>query len=91
VGIDVNSPEFFHAWRSQRVSGGEGKGIFDSVGSRSEEYRSAARRQAGRTGWVNSNVIEPPRIEGRYLRHDDRLDRRSTAERFSTPGNEFSI
>ena len=28
----------------------EGRGIFNSVGSRSPEYRSAARAQAGRTG-----------------------------------------
>ena len=73
----------FRQWRAQRASGGENKGIFDSVGSQSGEYRAAARRQSGRTGWVNSNVVEPPRIEGRYLRHDDRIDQRSAAERFS--------
>jgi hypothetical protein len=86
-GFDPDSPEFFHAWRANRVSGGEGKGIFDSVGSQSAEYRSAARAQAGRTGWANSNVVEPPRIEGRYLRHDDRIDHRSATERLSNAAN----
>jgi hypothetical protein len=87
VGIDPDSPEFFHAWRKNRVSGGEGKGIFDSINSQSEEFRSAGRKHAGRTAWSTSNVVEPPRIEGRYLRHDDQLDHRSARERLSNAAN----
>jgi hypothetical protein len=45
----------------------EGRGIFDSVDSRSEEYRDAVRRQAGRTAMSQSNVVQPPRLAGRYL------------------------
>lgn len=48
-GLDPNSPEYFHAWRQNRARGGEGKGIFDSVGSRSDAYANAVRQQAGRT------------------------------------------
>lgn len=88
VGLDPDSPEFFHAWRANRVSGGEGRGIFDSVGSQSDEYRSAARKHAGRTGYGHEAHAVVPRA---FVRHDDRLDHRSAAERFSTPGNEFSV
>jgi hypothetical protein len=90
-GLDPDSPEFFHAWRAQRTRGGEGQGIFDSVGSQSQEYRTAAARQAGRTGWANSNVVEPPRIERAFVNHDDRLDHRSAADRFTLPSNAFRI
>jgi hypothetical protein len=50
-GIDPNSDEYFLAWRSQRARGGEGKGIFDSVGSQSDVYTNAVRQQAGRTAY----------------------------------------
>jgi hypothetical protein len=43
--------EGFLAWRGQRKSGGEGVGIFASVGSQSQEYRDAAGRQTGRTAY----------------------------------------
>jgi hypothetical protein len=88
--IDVNSPEYFHAWRSQRASNGEGKGIFDSVASQSEAYRSAARNQAGRTGWATSNVAEPPRLTGRQERQEV-PPARTVAERFGNPSNQFSL
>lgn len=79
--------EQFLAWRAQRVSGGEGKGIFDSVGSRSDAYTNAVHAQSGRTAMSNANVQEPPRLEGRFARQDDMRDTRSAAQRFSTPGN----
>ncbi len=88
---DFNSPEFFHAWRSRRVSGGEGKGIFHSVGSQSPEYTSATRAQAGRTAYSQQNVIEPPRLTGRYVRQDDMRDTRTAAERFGNPANSFNL
>ena len=88
-GIDPSSQEYFLAWRAQRVSGGEGKGIFDSIGSRSEEYTAAARGQAGRTGWTTSNVVESPRLERRYARPDVQPDTRPAMQRFSTPGNSY--
>lgn len=76
------------AWRANRVSGGEGKGLLDSVGgSQSAEFRSAGRKHAGRTGWSTSNVTEPPRIEGRYVRHDNQLDHRSAQARLSNQAN----
>jgi hypothetical protein len=79
-GLDPDSPEFFHAWRAQRVSGGEGRGIFDSVGSQSAEYRSAARKHAGRTGYGHEVHAVVPRA---FVRQDDRLDHRSASARFS--------
>jgi hypothetical protein len=90
-GIDPNSDEYFLAWRQNRVSDGEGRGIFDSVGSQSAAYRQATARQAGRTAYSQGNVVEPPRIEGRYVRQDDMRDTRSAAQRFSTPGNAFGL
>ena len=86
-GLDPGSAEYFLAWRAQRPSGGEGRGIFDSVSSRSAEYQAAARKQAGRTGWANSNVVEPPRIGRAFINHDDRLDHRSAADRLSNQAN----
>jgi hypothetical protein len=90
-GIDPNSAEYFLAWRDNRVSGGEGRGIFDSVGSRSDAYTSAVRRHAGRGALSSANVVEPPRVDGRYVRQDDMRDTRPAAERFSTPGNAFNF
>jgi hypothetical protein len=86
-GLDPDSPEFFHAWRANRVSGGEGKGIFDSVGSQSAEYRSAARAQAGRTGWANSNVVESPKLTNRFVNHEAQRDTRSARDRLSNAAN----
>jgi hypothetical protein len=71
-GIDVleMSPAQYAQARSQLGicrSQKEGRGIFDSVDSRSEEYRDAVRRQAGRGALSTSNVVQPPRIE-RYVK-----------------------
>jgi hypothetical protein len=41
----------FLAWRSQRGNQGEGRGLFDSVGSQSDAYRAASAQHAGRTGY----------------------------------------
>lgn len=87
VGIDVNSDEFFLAWRQSRTSGGEGKGLFDSVSSQSAEYRAAAARHAGRTGY--GREVHPEPLTGRYLRQGDAIDNRSARDRFYTPGNSF--
>lgn len=64
-----------------------GRGIFDSAPSQSQAYTDAARGQAGRTSLSNANVVQPPRIEGRYLDPDEIRDTRTTAQRFATPGN----
>jgi len=90
-GIDPYSDEFFLAWRANRRSGGEHKGIFDSVGSQSDAYREATARQAGRGALSNANVVEPPRLTGRFVNHDERLDHRSARDRFSVPGNAFNL
>jgi hypothetical protein len=71
------------------VSRKEGRGIFDSVGSRSDEYTNAVRAQAGRTAMSNANTVEPPRLTDRYVRQDDMRDHRTAAQRFSTPGNSY--
>jgi hypothetical protein len=86
-GLDPDSPEFFHAWRQNRTSGGEGRGIFNSVASQSEEYRAAAARHAGRTG--NGREVHPEPLTGRQLRQGDAIDTRSAQDRFYTPGNSF--
>lgn len=93
-GIDVAalSMEQYAAVRGQLGVGrshGEGKGIFDSVGSRSDEYTAAVRAQSGRTGWTTSNVVESPRLERRYARPDVQPDTRPAVQRFSTPGNSY--
>lgn len=91
-GIDPNGEEYFHAWRANRTRGGEGQGIFHSVSSQSDQYSAAARRHAGRTAMGgSSNVVEPPRLTGRYLNHDAQRDTRTAAQRFGTPGNSFQI
>jgi hypothetical protein len=69
----------------------EGRGVFDSVGSRSQAYTDAARAQAGRTGWANSNVTPAPALTGRQVRQGDERDHRSASARFSTPGNSFQL
>jgi hypothetical protein len=90
-GLDPNSAEYFHVWRANRTRGGEGVGIFDSVSSQRDQYRAAARAQAGRTAMSNANVVEPPRLTGRYVRQDDMRDTRSAHERFSSPSNAFNL
>jgi hypothetical protein len=83
-GIDPDSDDFFLAWRKNRVSGGEGKGIFDSVGSQSPEYRAAAARHAGRTGYGQEVHAVVPRA---FVRHDDQLDQRPAHVRLSNAAN----
>ena len=95
-GIDFAAMDMqtYAQLRSQLIgrSPKEGHGIFDSVGSGSEEYTNAVRAQSGRTAWNNANVVEPPRLERlRYVRQDDQRDTRSRADRFSTPGNAFNL
>lgn len=89
-GIDPSSDEYFHAWRANRTRGGEGVGVFDSVSSQSDQYRAATRAQSGRTALAGNNVVESPRLEGRFVRQDDTRDARSAAQRLATPGNAFS-
>lgn len=93
-GIDVAalSIEQYAQLRGQLGMGRsqqEGKGIFDSVASRSGAYTDAVRAQAGRTGWTTSNVVESPRLERRYARPDVQPDTRPAVQRFSTPGNSY--
>jgi hypothetical protein len=90
-GLDPSSQEYFLAWRQNRTRGGEGKGIFDSVGSRSDAYAAGVRRHAGRGALSSANVVEPPRLTDRYVRHDDMRDTRPAAERFSNQANAFGI
>jgi hypothetical protein len=78
----------FLAWRASRARGGEGVGLFSSVGSQSAEYVAAVRAHSGRTALNERGVVAPPRLEGRtVLKQDDRLDHRSAADRFSNPSN----
>lgn len=49
--IANESEDGFHMWRANRKSGGEGRGIFESVGSQSAEYRDAVARHTGRTAF----------------------------------------
>jgi hypothetical protein len=86
-GIDPDSDEAFLAWRASRTSGGEGIGIFSGMGSQAQEYRSAAARQAGRTGWSTSNTVESPKLTNRYVNHDAQRDTRTAAERLSNAAN----
>ena len=85
-GIDPDSDEYFLAWRQERMrnsGSGEGIGVFSGTGSRSEAYRDAARKHAGRTALGNAHVVESPRLTNRYIRQDDQLDHRSAVERLS--------
>lgn len=92
VDISSLSVDEYAALRDQFGVHGqrEGRGIFDSVGSQSQVYRDAVRAQSGRTALNNTRVVEPPRLEGRFVRQDDIRDARAAAQRFSTPGNAFS-
>lgn len=66
-----------------------GRGALD--GGSTADWVQAAQRKPGRSAWQGRNVVEGPRLEGRFLRQDEQRDSRSLAERFSTPGNSFSI
>lgn len=91
-GIDVAALDMdeYAAVRGQLgmgVSHQEGRGIFDSISSRSDEYISAVRAQAGRTAMSTSNVVESPRINRVFLNPDAHRDPRTVAQRLSTPAN----
>jgi hypothetical protein len=80
-GIDVShlTLEQYARLRGQLgigVSHKEGRGIFDSAGSRSTEYIAGARSHSGRTALSSANVTEAPRLTGRYVRQDDHRDTR---------------
>lgn len=85
--LALTDDQAFLAWRQQRQSGGEGVGIFSGVGSRSEEYRAAAARHAGRTGY--GREVHPEPLTGRQVRQGDAIDQRSARDRFYTLGNSF--
>lgn len=76
---DITNEQFL-AWRQNRVSGGEGRGVFDSVGSQSDEFTSAVRRQAGRGALSNANVEDAPRI-GRVFIQDSPVTGRTMGYR----------
>lgn len=82
-GLDPNSPEYFAAWRQERLArstSGEGHGIFSSVPSQSQAYTNAVRAQAGRTSLSNQNVQEAPRI-GRVFIQDSPVQGRTMGYR----------
>lgn len=93
-GIDISqlSAEQYAQVRGQLGMGRsqkEGRGIFDSVGSASEEYTAAVRAQSGRTGWNTSNVVESPRVNRIFVQPDPVPEHQSARDRFSTPGNVY--
>jgi hypothetical protein len=93
-GVDIASMDMATYAQFRQAAGigvgrKEGRGIFDSASYQAQ--LSGARAQAGRTALSNGNVVEPPRLTGRYMRQDDMRDTRSAAERFSTPGNSFYL
>lgn len=89
-GIDIASMDMntYAQLRSQLgVVGREyGRGALD--GGSTADWVQAAQRKAGRSAWQGRNVQESPRIDGRFLKQDER-DTRSAAQRFSTPGNSW--
>jgi len=74
-GLDPNSNEYFHAWRANRVSGGEGKGIFDSTGT--DAWVQAARAKTGRTQYGQSNTQGAPQIGRAFVQHTQPEGRQS--------------
>jgi len=67
----------------------EGIGIFNAASRQAQ--LDATRRQTGRTALSQSNITPPPSLTGRQERQGDMRDHRTAAERFSTPGNSFSL
>jgi hypothetical protein len=87
-GVDVASMTLaeYAQFRQEAGIGGReyGNGILGTHGS----WADAAKAKAGRSAMAgNRNTIEPPRIEGRYLRHDDQLDQRPAHVRLSNAAN----
>jgi hypothetical protein len=87
---DMTLEEYARLRAQVGIGRGEyGRGALDSAST--ADWVAAAKRKAGRSALNNSGTMEPPRLEGRYLKNDERLDRRPAAERFSTPGNSFTL
>jgi hypothetical protein len=94
VSVKDMSNEEYAALRTQLGIGQShqyGRGIFDSVSSRSEAYKNAAHAQAGRTAMVTANVVPSPAIDRPNLVGVDRpnLDTRPLADRFGTASNSY--
>jgi hypothetical protein len=90
--VDIASMDMatYAQFRQEVGIGGReyGNGLFGIHGS----WADAARAKAGRSAMAgNRNTVESPRIGRAFINHDDRIDHRSAAERFSTPGNEFRV
>lgn len=84
-GLDPDSEEFFHAWRQNRQSGGEGVGILSQPGR--QAWIEAARRQPARSAMQGANVEAGPDMSRRQLPDTPNLDRRSARDRFSNQAN----
>ena len=89
VTVSEMSPEQYAQARGRLGMGQSreyGRGILD--GTAPGAWAKAAASKAGRNALVTSNVVQPPRLEGRtVLRQDTHRDTRTAAERFSLPGN----
>jgi hypothetical protein len=80
--------EYAEYRRANGVGGGEyGVGILG--GNDRDAWAAAAAKKSGRSAMVTGNVTESPRLTGRFVNHDEKLDRRGVAQRFGTPGNAF--
>jgi hypothetical protein len=92
-GVDIASMSMadYSQIRGQLGVGGReyGRGALDGGGT--ADWIAAAQRKAGRSGWQGRNVIEAPKLEGRFADHEALRDTRSAQERFSTPGNSFNL
>lgn len=85
---DMDMDEYAEYRQANGVGGGEyGVGILG--GNDRDAWMAAAAKKSGRSAMVTGNVTESPRLTGRFVNHDDKLDRRGVAQRFGTPGNAF--
>jgi hypothetical protein len=85
---DMDMDAYAEYRRANGVGGGEyGVGILG--GNDRDAWMAAAAKKSGRSAMVTGNVTESPRLTGRFVNHDEKLDRRGVAQRFGTPGNEF--
>lgn len=81
---ELTSEEFGKLSKAVGALAGRFTPWMDDLSSQSDEYRAAAARHAGRTGY--GREVHPEPLTGRQERQGDQIDRRTRGERFSTPG-----
>jgi hypothetical protein len=87
--VSFGDMDEYAEYRRANGIGGSEYGVGILGGNDRDAWAAAAAKKSGRSAMVTRGVEESPKLTGRFVNHDEKLDRRGVAQRFGTPGNAF--